>query len=90
MAIEYTNAARDVQYVLSDERNLVHKMTLEELMLISKEMASASPGLKKFALVGSTGDRMPREMFAGFSALMGFRMDSFTNMEDAKEWLLAR
>jgi hypothetical protein len=82
------NSDKSATYVLVDERDLVHMLSPKDLFLIAEKLVSEAPGLKKFALAGSREDSQQRDLFAGFSAVLDFRMCSFKDLEEAKQWLL--
>ncbi len=75
-------------FVLVDERELIHKLSKQDLLSIAEKVASNYTLIKKFALVGSREDAKQRDLFAGFATALDFRMCSFENIEEAKQWLI--
>lgn len=75
------------QHILIDERELRHKLPNKHLLLIAQQLVAKVPSDRKFALVGSPDDAKHRDLFAGFAATLDFRMCSFDNIEEAKQWL---
>ncbi len=73
--------------VLVDERELVHRLSKQNLLLIAEKLANEYKQIQKFALAGSRDDAKQRDLFAGFATALDFRMCSFENIEEARQWL---
>jgi N6-adenosine-specific RNA methylase IME4 len=81
------NSDKSVTHVLVDERELTHSLSPKDLFTIAERLVSEATTIKKFAVAGSREDSKQRELFAGFSAVLDFRMCSFKDIEEAKVWL---